>query len=164
MTERQKFKLIEKIGSLEIRRYHPVVTAKVAVKGDYQSAGNQGFRPLANYIFSNNIAMTAPVIIEESPENNWEVSFVMPEGSKLNEMPTPSGNVKLNEHGEELCAVLSFSGFAGAKQVAKMEAQLTKELAKNNLTPIGKVRVARFDPPWKPGLFRHNELVVPIKY
>jgi hypothetical protein len=38
------------------------------------------------------------------------------------------------------------------------------ELTEFDIQSTGKVRIARFDPPWKPGFIRHNELVVPINY
>jgi len=25
------------------------------------------------------------------------------------------------------------------------------------------MRIARFDPPWKPGFMRHNEVIIPIE-
>lgn len=164
MTERQKYEVISLIGPVEIRRYLPYVAADVIVKGDYESAGNLGFRPLANYIFSNQIAMTAPVIVEEQDKSAWQVSFVMPAGSKLSEMPEPANNVKLRAEAEEICAALKFNGNTSAARVAKVEAELRKVLSSNNIQIKGKARIARFDPPWKPGFIRHNELIMPIEW
>ena len=53
MTERQKYEVIKLIDDVEIRRYLPYVAADVVVNEEYEKAGNAGFRPLANYIFSN---------------------------------------------------------------------------------------------------------------
>ena len=164
MTERQKYEVIGMIGSVEIRRYLPYVAADVVVKGDYESAGNSGFRPLANYIFSNNIAMTAPVLVEEKDKDAWQVSFVMPAGSKLSEMPEPAQNIKLRAGHEEVCAVVRFNGSTSANKIAKTETQLRDILTENKIAITGKPRVARFDPPWKPGILRHNELIMPIEW
>ncbi|MFM9141606.1 MAG: heme-binding protein, partial [Actinomycetota bacterium] len=53
MTERQKFDLVNRIGNLEIRRYHPCVMADVIVDASYNNAANMGFRPLVTYISQN---------------------------------------------------------------------------------------------------------------
>ena len=96
MTERQKYEVIQISDGIEIRRYLPYVAADVLINEDYDKAASMGFRPLANYIFSNNISMTAPVIVEEKSPESWQVSFVMPHGSKLSDMPTPANNVNLS--------------------------------------------------------------------
>ena len=158
MTQKQKFEVIKVIGDIEIRRYLPYVAADVLVEADYEKAGNAGFRPLANYIFSNNISMTAPVIVEKK-DKAWQVSFVMPDGSKKENLPNPSGDVKLRAESEEVCAVIRFSGITNKNRIAKFEAKLKKYLADNQIESLGNIRVARFDPPWKPGFMRYNEIV-----
>lgn len=162
MTERQKFTVIKTLGDVEIRQYPAHLTADVVVEGDTQSAGNRGFRPLANYIFSNNIAMTAPVIVEEQKQNQTLVSFVMPGDRSYDEMPVPNDPVMLREHGSEICAVISFRGYTTAHKVRRMETRLRQVLKSEAIEICGKPRVARFDPPWKPGFARHNEIVMPI--
>lgn len=163
MTEHQKFETLKQIGDLEIRRYLPYVTAEVIVEGDMQSAGNKGFRPLANYIFSNGIAMTAPVVIEETDSSHARVSFVMPDQSRIDRMPAPQVGVALRASDGEFCAALSFRGYTSARRVKTMEKKLQELVASAGLKPIGPIRVARFDPPWKPGFARHNEVVLPIE-
>ena len=164
MTERQKFSLLEKHGNLQIRRYHPHVAADIVVEGDHVSAGNRGFRPLANYIFSNKIAMTAPVIVEGRSSGQSQVTFVMPDQSRLEEMPAPTGGVTLRKSDGEVCAAIEFRGYTSASKVARKTQELYRLLEENNLKAVGPVRVARFDPPWKPGIARHNELVIPIEW
>ena len=163
MTERQKYEVIQISDGIEIRRYLPYVAADVVINEDYDKAASMGFRPLANYIFSNNISMTAPVIVEEKSPESWQVSFVMPHGSKITEMPTPANNVKLREEKEEICAVIRFSGYTGEKRIKKFEEKLLHTIHKHKMSATGKVRIARFDPPWKPGFIRHNELIVPVQ-
>lgn len=162
MTEHQKYELLNTFGDLEIRRYLPYVAADVIVQGEFESAGNRGFRPLANYIFSNKIAMTAPVIVEQAKEDSWQVSFVMPDQSEIEKMPTPVGDVHLRSSQGEVCAAIRFRGYTTSRKVESMKAKLFTLITANGLKPTGVARVARFDPPWKPGIIRHNELIVPI--
>ena len=164
MTERQKYEVLKTIGDIEIRKYSPYVAADILVPGEYEKAPNQGFRPLANYIFSNNISMTAPVIVQEGEKDSWQVSFVMPDGSKLEEMPNPSGDVKLRAENGEISAAVKFSGYTNKAKIEKYQKKLFTVLKDLDIEIAGKVRVARFDPPWKPGFIRYNELIVPIKY
>jgi hypothetical protein len=164
MTEQQKFDVVERIGSVEIRRYHPVVMADVEVDADYSNAGNIGFRPLVSYISQNNIAMTAPVVQEPTAAGSWIVSFVMPDGMSLDSMPRPAGSrVTLRNSPEHFAAAMRFSGYTSTERLTEKEGQLRRVLAENGITVNGPVRIARFDPPWKPGFLRHNEVVLPVE-
>lgn len=164
MTERQKYEVLKIVGDIEIRRYSPYVAADILVPGEYEKAPNQGFRPLANYIFSNNIAMTAPVIVQEGDNESWQVSFVMPDGSNLEDMPNPSGDVKLRAETGEISAAIKFSGYTNKARIEKYQTKLFDALKDLDIEIAGKVRIARFDPPWKPGFIRYNEIIVPVKY
>ena len=164
MTAEQKFDLIQRLpdSKVEIRRYHECTLADVVVDANYASAGNIGFRPLISYISKNNIAMTAPVIQEPSA-NTWTVSFVMPEGMSLESLPMPGDSkVKLRHVPAHTAAALSFSGVTTESKVKKMESELREALRKSNLISVGAIRIARFDPPWKPGFMRRNEVILEI--
>ena len=166
MTERQKYDLVKKIAGskVEIRRYHPCVMADVIVEAPYSQAPSLGFRPLVTYISKNNIAMTAPVLQESTDLSSWIISFVMPAEMKLEDLPNPEGSkVKLRTLSEQLCASLAFSGITTTAKVQEKEVELRAALTKEGLTPIGALRIARFDPPWKPGILRYNEVILDIK-
>lgn len=164
MTERQKFDLVKRIGDLEIRRYHPCVMADVIVDASYMNAASLGFRPLVTYISENQIAMTAPVLQEQLHTDSWVVSFVMPEGMELRDLPLPKNQrVTLRPIHEHLAAALGFSGMAPESKIHEKEGELRSAMAAAELKPAGPVRIARFDPPWKPGFLRHNEVIIPIQ-
>ena len=163
MTERQKFDLVKRIDDIEIRRYHQCVMADVIVDASYANAGNLGFRPLVTYISQNQIAMTAPVLQEQLHTNSWVVSFVMPDGMKLENLPLPKNQgVTLRTVKEHTCAVLGFSGMTTENKLHEKEAELRTAMSEAKLSPVGPMRIARFDPPWKPGFMRHNEVIIPI--
>ena len=165
MTERQKFDFVKKIprSEVEIRRYHPCVIADVLVEAPYSQAASLGFRPLVTYISQNNIAMTAPVLQESTDSSSWIISFVMPEGMTVADLPNPqSSKVTLRTLAEQLAAVLPFTGITTTSKIHEKESELRLALTNESLTPIGTLRIARFDPPWKPGFLRYNEVILDI--
>ena len=165
MTERQKFDFVKKIprSEVEIRRYHPCVIADVLVEAPYSQAASLGFRPLVTYISQNNIAMTAPVLQESTDSRSWIISFVMPEGMTVADLPNPqSSKVTLRTLAEQLAAVLPFTGITTTSKIQEKESELRLALTNESLTPIGTLRIARFDPPWKPGFLRYNEVILDI--
>jgi hypothetical protein len=165
MTERQSYEVIKKIEDFEIRRYDPYVAAEVNVNSDFNNAGSIGFRPLVTYISRNNIAMTAPVIQEDTGTNSWKISFVMPQGIDKSDLPAPKDtNVLIRQIDESYCAVISFRGSSTQERVQKIEIEFKAKLQKYEIEPIGESRLARFDPPWKPGFLKYNEIVIPINY
>lgn len=165
MTERQSHLVIKRIDDFEIRRYDSYVAAEVNVKSDFNNAGNIGFRPLVTYISRNNIAMTAPVIQEDTGTNSWKISFVMPRGMNRDDLPAPeNSSVLIRQVDEHYCAVFSFRGSSTHERVQKIEIEFKAKLLKYEFESIGESRLARFDPPWKPGILKYNEIVIPIKY
>ena len=165
MTERQRFDFVKKIprSKVEIRRYHPCVMADVLVEAPYSQAASLGFRPLVTYISHNNIAMTAPVLQESTDSRSWIISFVMPEGMTVADLPNPqSSKVTLRTLAEQLAAVLPFTGITTTSKIQEKESELRLALTNESLTPIGTLRIARFDPPWKPGFLRYNEVILDI--
>ena len=165
MTERQKFDFVKKIPrtKVEMRRYHPCVIADVLVEAEYSQAASLGFRPLVTYISQNNIAMTAPVLQESTDSRSWIISFVMPEGMTVADLPNPaSSKVTLRTLAEQLAAALPFTGMTTESKIQEKESELRLALANESLTPIGTLRIARFDPPWKPGFLRYNEVILDI--
>jgi effector-binding domain-containing protein len=151
MTAHQKFEVHKKYEGFVVREFAACVVADVEVNGDVSSAGTQAFGSLFNYISSNQIAMTAPVIEEELATKKWRVSFVMPEGSKISDLPNPIGSpVVLRELPAHRAAALRFSGRTSEKAVLEHELKLLELVKAQGLKVTGKARVARFDPPWKP--------------
>lgn len=181
MTEEQKYTVERKFPKFEVRRYEACVFADVTVTGDFESAGNIGFRPLIGYISGNNkpnskiamtapvvqepvfkIAMTSPVVQQNSGQDNI-ISFVMPAGMTLDSLPIPgSSKVSLREVLEQLVAVSRFSGRWTLATYMKHVAELESNIAQSGFITNGSPRFARFDPPWTPWFMRRNEIQIPI--
>jgi hypothetical protein len=173
MTERQKFTVVRKYEGFEVREYLPCSLAEVKVSADYSSAGSVAFRSLFGYISQGNqrsekIAMTAPVIsaqkADKAADDEWFVSFVMPAGSTVADMPDPNDpRVVLRQLDEETCIAASFRGRANEDVVKRKVAELRALAAKENIALSSETRICRFDPPFKPGILQYNEIVIPIQ-
>lgn len=187
MTQEQKYVVEKTFPKFEIRRYEPCVLADVTVSSDFQSAGSIAFRSLIGYISGSNepnkkIAMTSPVIqesdanasptkiamtspvIQESTNDSQVVSFVMPAGMILDDMPLPTNSkVSLRQLPEQLVAVSKCTGRWTEAAYDRQLAQLKQQLSVNGITETGSPRFARFDPPWTPWFMRRNEIQIPIE-
>ena len=169
MTQRQEFKVLRTYKDFELREYLPCVLAEVKIAADYASAGTMAFGSLFQYISKGNksseqIAMTAPVIAaQKSDANGWFVSFVMPAGSTLADMPDPNDSrVVLRELGAEICIAASFKGRATEALAQRKEADLRAAAMNENIGVSDETRICRFDPPLKPGILQYNEIVIPV--
>jgi len=95
--EEAKYTVIMKEGNYELRLYESHIVAETVVDGDFDKAGNEGFRRLFKYISGENqkkqsIAMTTPVsqeagsekiamtapVSQERTGDQWRIAFVMP--------------------------------------------------------------------------------------
>jgi hypothetical protein len=171
MTKRQEFTVLKTYPGFEIREYKPCVIAEVKSSANYSDAGSSAFRSLFGYISKGNnaeqaIAMTAPVItakkFDNLTEDEWFVSFVMPAGSTLADMPLPiNSKVVLRELGAEICVAASFRGKATTALSAEKITALRTAAEKQNVALSAETRVARFDPPFKPSFLQYNEIVIP---
>ena len=162
MTKQQPYEAIERLGQVEIRNYPAHTVAEIVVKGDFDDAGNRGFRSLFGYI-QGQIAMTAPVVATPGEDGNL-VAFVMPEGRDVDTLPTPADNrVSLRSLPAQNAAALKFAGRGNASDLEKRGRQLLKALEDSPWQPVGAVRLARFNAPFIPPFLRHNEVVVEVQ-
>ncbi len=180
-TPEPLFTSVMKEGTFEIRDYAAQVIAEVIVPEGRGDPGNQGFRPLAGYIFGGNaprakIAMTAPVtrqqgtqiamtapVIRQAAGQTWKVRFIMPAGSNLATMPRPNDpSVRLFEEPAKRYAVIRFSGTGGDAVLAAKTAELNRFLVGRRLAPMGNPVIAFYDPPWTLPFMRRNEIWLEI--
>jgi hypothetical protein len=169
MTEKQQFKLVRDYGDFELREYPAHVRMQVEVEGDFMRAGNIGFGPLISYISGNNqssqkIAMTAPVIQEATSETTHLVSFVMPNGTDPKDVPVPaSSRVAIKNLPKQLTGVRKFGGSWNDKRFTSEGELLLEAVIQEGFEPVGNLYWARFDPPWKPGFLKSNEVLINLK-
>jgi hypothetical protein len=166
-TPQQPYKEIRTIGALEIRFYPQAVMASVqSSQSGYEESSKANFRKLAGYIFGDNqqqsrIAMTAPVHMDWNKQGS-SMSFVMPEGYNLQNLPKPkASDIQLHTSEEEYVAVLRFGGYASDKVIAEKKAELEALLKKAGIRHHGNFRYLGYNAPWD-FINRRNEVVVRI--
>jgi hypothetical protein len=179
------YRVLEKRDGYEVRSYQPYIVAETKVKGEHDEALNRGFRRLFKYIDgantgSRDIPMTAPVIaepddtsekipmtapvIQEKTGNSHLVSFVMPEGSTIKDLPEPTNpDIVLREVPARDVAVLSYSWYAGEKKIMNKVKELLTYLEKDGVAFKPGFQSARYDPPWTPPFMRRNEIFIELK-
>ena len=181
-VEEPQWRLVYEDGPFAIRDYAPTVVAETSVSGERGSAINTGFRRLARYIFGGNepnreIAMTAPVAqraegqriamtapVAQAPSSEgWVVTFYMPPGSRLAEMPRPlDSQVRLREQPARRVAVLRFSGLATAGNLERHANELRQRVAARGETASGALSYAFYNPPWTLPWARRNEVMLEL--
>lgn len=184
-VETPSYEVLERSGPFELRRYSGYLAATVRVlASDYGQAMNEGFTPLADYIFGNNqvsdhlsmtapvtagraccqrIAMTAPVTAQQA-EGEYVVSFTMPSGYTLETLPRPNNpSVAIHAVDPQLAAAVRFGGnFSGSKAI-RAQSELESWISSRGLAAVGEPVVAQYDPPWKPGFARRNEIIIGVE-
>lgn len=184
-TDEPEFKLILKEDKFEIREYAPKIIAQVEIFGDFDDASSKGFKILADFIFGNNtsndgnskIEMTAPVemeplsqkinitkpVLAEGRDNNWIVSFIMPNEFTLETLPKPNNkSIKISSIPKEKYAVIVFSGLVRESSYLDKEKLLNEFIKEKKLKSSGEIKIARYNPPWTLPFFRRNELMIKV--
>ncbi len=170
MTEQQPYDVVREYPDFELRWYPEHVVAETRVKGSFEGVGNRSFMRLVGYLGGRNaqsqkVAMTAPVIqeAEEEKAGRYVVSFVMPAGFDLERAPEPADpDVRLRTIPAQTAAALRFSGRWSRGRYEEHAGRLLAALQAAGLEVDGRLRFARFDPPWTPWFRRHNEVVAPV--
>lgn len=179
------YEVVKHEDSFELRRYESYLTASVHVTAaDHAGAMSVGFDVLADYIFGNNhaadrISMTVPVtagraccekipmtapVTSEGTEGEYVVSFTMPSGYSLADLPRPNNAaVSIEQVEAHLAAVSRFGGSLSESAQAEALQGLETWIRQQGLVTVGGPIVAQYDPPWKPGFARRNEIMIVVR-
>jgi hypothetical protein len=180
--EQPRYEILEKDGDIELRRYESYIVAETVVDADFERAGNEGFRRLADYIFGNNrsrqelamtapvaqsatekIAMTAPVNMHREG-NSYRITFMMPSSYTLETLPEPiNPQVRLREVPGEIVASLRYSGRWNLQRYEDHLHELESWIETRGWRPRGEPILARYDPPFKPWFLRRNEVLITLE-
>jgi hypothetical protein len=181
--EEAKYTVIMRDGSFELRQYEPYIVAETIVEGDFDGAGNEGFRRLFKYISGENqkkqaISMTAPVSQDASSEKiamtapvnqertggQWRIAFLMPSEYTLETLPQPlDPKVLLKKLPAHRMAAITYSGTWSKKRYEEKKALLDAFIQKQNWRPLGEPVFARYNSPFTLWFLRRNEVLVPVE-
>lgn len=183
-AEEPKYTLVMEEKPFSIREYPPLITAEVTVGGSRSEAANAAFRVLAGFIFGKNIApggeagkikMTAPVtqsakiamtapVTQSGKSGEWVVGFIMPPDYSRETLPKPvDPRISIRTIPARRMAVVTFSGAARDDDLARQQAALEGFIAAQKLTTRGPAQFAFYDPPFKPGFLRRNEVMFELR-
>ena len=182
--ESPKYQVIDSVREVEIREYEPYLVAETAVDGDLETAGNQGFRVLAKYIFGDNqgeqrIAMTTPVsqervggtkiamtapVTQKKAGDKCVLQFMMPSEYSRAELPEPNDSrITIREIPGRSFAAVRYSGTWSKRNYEKHLEQLLDALSAEGYAPVGDPIWARYDPPFMPWFLRRNEILTEFR-
>jgi len=182
--ETPAYRVLETRSDYQIRRYASYIVAETHQKGSQKEALSGGFRELFRYITGANIAsskidMTTPVlqsgaaerekismsapVIKQGEGASSCIAFVMPKGSRLDELPRPkSAGVRLRVVPPGSFAVTAFSGYATDAKIKVKTEKLLAALVRDGRVVRAAPQVALYNPPWTPPFMRRNEVMVEI--
>ncbi|MRR54001.1 MAG: heme-binding protein [Deltaproteobacteria bacterium] len=178
------YTVIERKPDYEIRQYESFIVAETNRQGPPSESMASGFNELFKYISGENVSqskikMTAPVIrysegkgqkipmtapvLKQGLEGAGTIAFVMPPGSRLEELPQPkSPSVILRVVPAHKVAVITFSGYATDDTIKEKTANLVQALQRDAIPVISVPRVALYNPPWTPPFLRRNEVMIEV--
>ncbi|WP_026377363.1 SOUL family heme-binding protein [Aestuariibacter salexigens] len=172
----------DKDNNIEIRNYDSMILVTAPMDKDGE---NNAFRKLFKYISGNNqgsneiamtapvfmdnqaqegigIAMTAPVFMNEQSESP-SMSFVMPADFTLETTPKPNDpSVKVSEITNYKVAAITFSGTLGDSNVKEHTEKLEAWMKAHGYEAVGAPVKAGYNGPLTIPFFRHNEVLIPI--
>ena len=181
--EKENYSILEVEKDFELRQYGRQIVAETFVVGDFEAAGNVGFRRLFKYISgynkkSESIEMTAPVtqgmdsvkiamtapVGQEKKNGRWRITFLMPSEYTLETLPQPlDERVMLTQDTGRLMAAIKYSGRWSKKLYDENKARLDDYIQKRGLTVTADPIWARYDPPFMPWFLRRNEILIPVE-
>lgn len=161
-TEQPPYEIVGNLGEVEIRSYPAILWAETRVEGEFDRAGNTGFRRLASFIFGANrvpggaeasekIAMTAPVAMR--PERSEKIAMTAPVAMR----PTDPGG-----GGAPAAWVIGFA--MPGKWTLDTVPQPIDSAVTLRLAPGRTVAALRFSGTWSPERFaaRERELLAAL--
>lgn len=182
--EQPNYQVLHTDGDIEYRQYDSYLVSETIIEnvGDYQEAGNEGFRRLFRYITGGNksqskIAMTKPVaqvpisekiamtvpVQQTGSSEGWRITFMLPTQYNLETAPVPTDSrVRVREVPGRLMAVLRYSGRWTERNFSKKQAALLDAILDQSVTPIGDIQTALYDPPYMPPFLRRNEVMIEV--
>lgn len=162
--ESPAYELIKKEEPFELRKYPSFYLMTYDNESDPEV--DKGFTTLFAYISSNNsenqkISMTVPVI-EEVESNQKKMAFVVPKDFGEN-IPKPNNeHLSVVKFEEGIYAVIVYNGRSKESIEREQSHKLHEWIEKNHWEIQSNDKLAFYNAPITPGVFRRNEIMVKI--
>ncbi len=164
--ESAAYTVVESASPFEIRDYPDLMLVMTDSKAQPANKDKR-FMKLFRYIQGANqqeqkVSMTTPVFMDPETENaSGKMAFVIPQKNTAEGIPEPTGdNVRIQKRKGGRFAVYRFNGRLNKKTTAKSEQKLRAWIKEKGLNHKGTMEAAGYDPPWTPGPFRRNEILI----
>jgi hypothetical protein len=180
LYEEPRHTLLDRVGSLEIRRYVPRVAATVEYSTIGDGGRNDAFKMLFAYIAGSNsrspkptarIVMTSPVEVRDNERlamtapvqtSASRMLFFLPSGVDLATAPRPlDPRVNIVAIPAETVAVLRFSGLGDDS--GQRQGLLISKLKRSKWRPVGDPFMLYYDAPLTLPFLRRNEAAVVVE-
>jgi hypothetical protein len=167
--ESPDYQIILTEGNFEIRTYEAfyMVTYEKSQNAQTNLSGrNSAFGTLFRYISNENasrekISMTVPVIME-SEQDQLKMAFVVPK-EKWDAIPKPlDPNLKITQFDAGKYGVLSYRGSWSSDKEQQKAEELRAWVEKKGYSVTSGYKMAVYNGPFVPALFRHNEILVKV--
>jgi hypothetical protein len=162
--ESPDYELIKKEDPFELRKYQSFYL--VEYSNDTDPDIDKGFNTLFSYISSNNnenrkISMTVPVI-EDVKHDKKKMAFVVPKEFGKN-IPKPNNkHLSVIEFEEGFYAVILYSGRSNESLEQQKSKLLHQWIDKNHWDIQSNDKLAFYNAPFTPGIFRKNEIMIKV--
>ena len=167
-TPELEFELERKIGDFELRRYQPRVAACTLIDDlALAPALDHGYSRLASYICGANrtdevIERIMPILIARQ-DGLYTVSFAMPSGRTLEELPHPDHPcIELRKIAAREIAALRFRGPASADNFAAHRGMLLQHVREARRAAHGSIMFASFHSVTTLPILHRNELWIEV--
>jgi hypothetical protein len=174
------YAVLRKHGDVEVRFYSSYTVAQVVVKGNAETAIDQGYPILDDYLCGGNNGRSAtmpdspvPVptrleaivpVTQSVVSHGYAVQIVLPKRFSQEPAPPPTDErVNLTIVPQRWLAAIAFSGFWSEMNYAEQLQKLTAVLRDANLSWSGEPIYARYDPPGTPWFKRRNEIWLTLR-
>jgi hypothetical protein len=148
------------VGTAELKTLPSGVLLKSSSAGNYFDQSNRLFRPLFNYISSNDISMTTPV---EAKIDGAAMFFWVAESQRA-KVGVSTAAVEVVEIPQRWVASLGDRGSYSAGNFAKTRDQLLVWLAqRNDVEAAGSPYAVYWSGPFTPGFLKRFEVHIPVR-
>ncbi|QSX08230.1 heme-binding protein [Alkalibacter rhizosphaerae] len=163
--EQPEYKVVLSQPPFELRLYDEFIVVEYNNEKDPKI--EKGFGTLFRYISNDNenkqkLSMTIPVI-EEVVDDQMKMAFVVPKAHWENAPKPNSELLSLKKFGGGLFAVIKYGGRSNENMEKNMKQKLSEWIEVKGYRAISNHMLAFYNPPFVPGVFRRNEIMIRIE-